>query len=155
MSALADFVAYVKSTAPAGGTVPGGGGNPSRTLGSDVYNPGDRSWGLISSNRSLQSSGHSAGAIRRWTKYEDYEGWTDRDNTITHDEKDHDIHVKFQISARIRGHPKDDPDNERYVVQIRVWGESTGLGGGVDADVEDARAIWDDCRLFAGMDFVA
>ena len=109
-----------------------------------VYNPGDRNWRLIGANRAVQTARHSAGAIRRWTTYEDYDGWEDRDFTIAHHEADHDIHVVFQIAARIGGYLKESPEYSRYVAEVRISGNSTGLGGAVDADVEDARAIWDD-----------
>src|SRR5436309_850420 len=90
--------------APAPGDTPdvsqekdAGGSGVVGAPGGGVYNPGDRNWSLIASNRSLQSSGHSAGAIRRGKKYDDYEGWQPRDYTATYNDNEHDIHVNFQI----------------------------------------------------------
>jgi hypothetical protein len=137
MGALADWVKSVK-TAGDSGISPSGGGP-----GGGVTNPGERNWGLISSNRPLQSSSHSAGAIRRGKKYDDYEGWAPRDFTIPYHDKDHDIHLTFQISVQVRGYPKGGATDQLHVKELRVWGESTGSGGSVDAEVEDAHAIWE------------
>jgi hypothetical protein len=140
MSAFADFLKYVKSAAPAGGSgIPRSGGGP----GGGVYNPGEMHWNLILGNKSVQSSSHSAGAIRRFRKYDDFEGWQPRDFEIIHQEKDDGIRVAFKISAQVRGYPKGGPGDELYVREVRVWGAMTGGVGFVDADVEDAHAIWE------------
>ena len=134
------------TTQPAGGAdgsggTGSGGGSKGRSIHDDVYNPGDTTWPVILGNNPAQKS-HSAGAIRKGTKYDDYTGWQDRDYTVSYNEDDHDIHLTFTISAQIRGHPKDDPDTENYVANVRVSGDSKGRGGFVDANVEDAAAKW-------------
>jgi hypothetical protein len=135
MGALADWVKSVK----AGGGISRSGGGP----GGGVTNPGERNWGLVAANQPVQSSSHSAGAIRRGKKYDDYEDWSPRDYTIRYDDKEHDIHLSFHVSAQVRGYPKGGATDQLHVKELRVWGESTGRGGRVDAEVEDAHAIWE------------
>jgi hypothetical protein len=123
--------------APAGSPAPAG----KKGVSFDVYNPGDWSWDVILSNESLDTGSHGAGAIRRGTKCEDYEGWQDSPQTYTY--KHNLLRLTFKMSARVRGRPKDDPDNNHfYVAEVRVSGEQAGPGL-VSAQVEGARAIWD------------
>ena len=131
--------------------VPAGGSKKGVSF--DVFNPGDWTWDVISEDKSLDTGNHSAGAIIRGTKDEDYEGWEDHDFTTAHDDKANDVHVTFHVSKRIRGHPKDDPVNNRYVAEVRVSGMKTGLGGLVSARVEGARAIWSDVGDCAAVTF--
>src|SRR5262249_25969751 len=142
MNALRDFVAYVKATAPSGpkgqtpkgqsgapvqaGPAPAGpeapaagsGGGRKPAASSVGYNPGNHYWSVITAN-DLESEAESAsaGGIRQRTEYADYEGWQDSEWKITTkaSQKFPIVQVAHHVSARVRGHPKDDPDNDRYI----------------------------------------
>jgi hypothetical protein len=175
MSALRDFVTYVQRTSPSGpnlqnqgpslpgqaGPASAGPDTPAAGPGVDqkkgvsfaVYNPGDWSWDVISEGKRVDTSAHSAGAIVQGTTYADYEGWEDKAFTTNYDNPANDIHVTLHVSKRIRGHPKDDPLNNRYVGEVRVTGKKLEFGDMVSARVEGARAIWSNDWDCAGVTF--
>src|SRR5207248_1198749 len=152
---------YVKSISPAGaggargsgGNGPGGGGNAGGPGGGnkkgvsfDVHNPGQYGWAVISADDpDTEADGSSAAALRRGTKYDDYEGWQDSRQTYTYkDKKARFLAVTFEMSAQIGGTPKDDPGYAFYVAEVQVKGKKTGFGGVVSAQVEGVRALWED-----------
>src|SRR5262249_16471612 len=95
-----------------------------------------------------EADNHSAGALRQGTEYADYEGWQPFTKQITLNAglKFPILKLTFNISARVRGHPKDDPDKDRYLAEVPVQAEKPEGRGLVNAKVEGARATWHDGR---------
>src|SRR5438132_14428573 len=103
MSALEDFVTYLKNVSPAGaggtggsgGKAPDHGGNAGGPGGANkkgvsfsIYNPGNIGWAVISADDpDKEADSSSAGAIRRGTKDDDYEGWQDSGYAYTYKAK--------------------------------------------------------------------
>src|SRR5262249_387764 len=77
--------------------------------------------------------------------YGDYEGWQNSQHKYTYKDKDAPyLDLNFEMSALVKGEPKDDRGWHFYVAEVRVKGRKTGFGGVIGANLEGVGARWEE-----------